>query len=538
MAYDRSLRGSSLLQGDNTIPGIELPPELDGLLPTIFKAVRDFGCDFPPTVVQMLTYDEISEVAAYGGFPVRFPHWKWGMEYEELQKGYVYGMHRIYEMVINTTPCYIYCLNSNTLVDNVTVVAHALGHADFFKNNVFFSPTTQNAMNDLANHGSRIRRYIDRWGKERVTEFIDHMIRIETLVDPAMAWKSRRFKDPTVRDKRNYHHPELLPIEEDHEYMEPYINTPEFRRRQEERARRKEVVEQLELFTSPTKDIMGFIKDNGPFKPWQQDIASMMYQEALYFAPQRVTKALNEGWASYIDYNLIARQGLCSLGQEGRDHGIIEYAKHKTGVLGGKYSRNPYKLGFCLFTDIEERWDKGQFGDEWEKCTDIDKRENWDKQLGLGREKVFEVRKHYNDVLALQEFFTQEFCDKYEFYEWQRFPNGEYQIISRDHKAIKKKLIDRYLNGGLPIIKLADPNYEGKGYMLLEHQWDGRPLYRPYVSAVLSSLCFLWQNNVYLVSRNSDDEEIVFASFNDNEDEVLVMSREDFETKSETKSQV
>ena len=84
-----------------------------------------------------MTYDEISELASYGGFPVRFPHWKWGMEYEELSRGYEYSRHRISEMVINTSPCYIYCLDSNTLVDNVDVIAHAIGHNDFFKNNVF-----------------------------------------------------------------------------------------------------------------------------------------------------------------------------------------------------------------------------------------------------------------------------------------------------------------------------------------------------------------------------------------------------------------
>ena len=128
------MHGSSLLLGNNTIPGVSIPGELEVLIPKILQECRDFGLDFYPTVVQMLTYDEMSEIASYGGFPVRYPHWKWGMEYEELQRGYEYGMHRIYELVINTSPCYLYCLNSNTLVDNITVIAHATGHNDFFKN--------------------------------------------------------------------------------------------------------------------------------------------------------------------------------------------------------------------------------------------------------------------------------------------------------------------------------------------------------------------------------------------------------------------
>jgi stage V sporulation protein R len=60
------------------------------------------------------------------------------------------------------------------------------------------------------------------------------------------------------------------------------------------------------------------------------------------------------------------------------DYGIIEYSQHKMGVLGGKYSMNPYKLGYYLLSDIRKRWDKGQFGTEWDECTDIRKKEKWD----------------------------------------------------------------------------------------------------------------------------------------------------------------
>src|SRR3990167_2158887 len=190
------MHGGSLLQGNATVPGVALPKELRDLIPIILQKCRDFGLDFYPTVVQMLDYAEMSEICAYGGFPVRYPHWSWGAEYEELQRGYEFGMHKIYETVINSNPCYIYCLNSNALLDNVTVIAHATGHNHFFKNNIYFAPTSQNMMNELANHGSRIRRYIQRWGKEKITEFIDHVMRINTLIDPAKAWTQRECQEP------------------------------------------------------------------------------------------------------------------------------------------------------------------------------------------------------------------------------------------------------------------------------------------------------------------------------------------------------
>lgn len=523
---EKFMHGSPVLMGDNTIPGVSIPPELKKILPEIYKKVSDFGCDFYPTVVEMLTYDEISEIAAYGGFPVRYPHWRWGMEYEELQRGYMHGMHKIYEMVVNSRPVYLYCLDSNTLVDNVTVVAHALGHADFFKNNIYFSQTSQNMMNQLANHGTRIREYMSRWGKERVTEFIDHVLRIETLIDFSKAWERKKIKNPIIKDERKYKHPNRLKSKQDHDYMEDYLNPQEWIDNQKEKIEKNEAAEYLDIFNNPTKDVMRFIRDYAPLKPWEADIVAMLYDESMYFAPQRLTKTINEGWASFCDYNIMARQGFSSLGQDQESAGIIEYSHHKMGVLGGKYSMNPYKLGFCLFLDIEERWNKGQFGTDWEDCEDVKEKENWDKKLNLGHEKVFEVRKFYNDLTFIMEFFTAEFCEKYEFFEWKKYPNGEYKIENRDHKKIKKKLIQRYTNGGLPEIYLTDFNHKGKGILFLEHKSDGRPLYDPYIRPVIQSLRYLWKNDVCLSTKTTDGSELIYRCLG--EDTIDVVEREQY----------
>ncbi len=226
----------------------------------------------------------------------------------------------------------------------------------------------------------------------------------------------------------------------------------------------------------------------------------------------------------------MCEMGLCGLGQTGEDCGIVEYSAHKMGVLGGKYSMNPYKLGFCLLLDIEERWNKGKFGQEYEECSNIVEKENWDKNLGLGRDKIFDVRKQYNDLTALMEFFTEDFCNKYEFFEWKRYPNGEYKIENRDHKSIKSKLIKRHLNGGLPEIYLVDPNHQGNGVMLLEHNSDGRGLYEPDLIPTLKSLRFIWGNDVVLSTTGSDDEEIVYWCVGTQDGDVAVMTREEYES--------
>lgn len=433
----------------------------------------------------------------------------------------------------NTNPVYMYCLDSNTYVDNVTVVAHALGHAHFFKNNKFFEPTNQNGehqtnhfniMNELASHGTRIRKYMSRWGKQTVGEFIDHILSIDELVDPVKMWKRRIYKEPELTDHREYEERAKLQVK--HEYMNDWINPPEEMKKEDERIRTKELMKLLNVLEKPEKDILGFLMKHAPLTTWQRDVVAMLHEEACYFHPQRGTKVINEGFASYVDYNIMARIGLAG------NEGIFDYALHKAGVLGGKYSMNPYNLGFKLLLEIEERWDKGRFGKEYEECKNIRDREKWDKKLGLGRAKVFDVVAEYNDVLLINEFFDQDFCDKYEFYLWKHFPNGEYKIESRDAKLIKKHLVQSRINGGMPDIKLVDYNHKGKGVFLMQHSWDGRPLLPKDTSKTLESVAYLWKNPVALATRNSDGEEIVYSavpSTKYSEAQINVMSREEYE---------
>lgn len=410
----------------------------------------------------------------------------------------------------NTNPCYIYNLASNTLADHLTVVAHATGHNDFFKNNIHFSATDTNMLNKMANHSARIRNYMSRWGKERVTEFIDHVMRLETLIDGSEAWTERVIKDRNIRDERRYNKPQLLNVDKQRLYMEPFINTPAFRKKQNEDVHERDIADEIGFFKEPTKNILGFIRDNAPLKPWQADIVSMLYEESIYFFPQRQTKVLNEGWASTTDSVIMAEKGFISLGQKSDDCGIVEYADHKMGVLGGKYSMNPYKLGYYLLADIRERWDKGRFGQEYEECTDLHKKENWDVPTNLGKEKIFEVRKFYDDLTFIHEFFTEDFCRKQEYFHWKHYPNGEYRLESRDYKKIKHGLMQRHINGGLPDIRLMEPNYGGRGIMMLQHFSDGRPLYDPYIGDVLSSIRFIWNNDVILATNSDEGKERVY----------------------------
>ncbi|MFQ5506471.1 MAG: SpoVR family protein, partial [Planctomycetota bacterium] len=69
---------------------------------------QHYGLDTYEVIFELVDHDELNMVASYGGFPTRYPHWRFGMEYERLRKQHVYGLGKIYEMVINNDPCYAY----------------------------------------------------------------------------------------------------------------------------------------------------------------------------------------------------------------------------------------------------------------------------------------------------------------------------------------------------------------------------------------------------------------------------------------------
>ena len=113
-------------------------------------AAIELGLDFPEVVFELVDPDELNMVASYGGFPVRYPHWRFGMEFQHLRKTHEYGLARIHELVINNDPCYAYLTKTNTLREQKLVMAHVFGHADFFRQNAWFTPTDRRMVDTMS----------------------------------------------------------------------------------------------------------------------------------------------------------------------------------------------------------------------------------------------------------------------------------------------------------------------------------------------------------------------------------------------------
>ncbi len=481
-----------------------LPPELVDLQIRIAQWAKDYGLDFWDTHFEMVSWDKMNELAAYEGFPVRYPHWRFGMEYERLSKSYAYGLQKIYEMVINTKPAYAYLLEGNMMVDHKTVIAHVYGHVDFFKNNFFFAQTNRKMLDEMANHASRVRRLINRLGVDEVERFLDVCLTLDNLIDIHSPYIRRTPRaDDESRGRGESITDEVPMIETDREYMRGYLNPDDYVQEQKERIRRERAAMEETDPAEPRRDVLAFLLERAPLRTWQREILEIVREEAYYYAPQRQTKIMNEGWASYWHSTIMTEHAL-----EGSE--LIDYADHHSGTLRTSPGQlNPYKLGIELFRDIEDRWNKGKFGKDWELCDDLDAKARWDRGLGKGREKIFQVRQLYNDVTFVHEFLTPEFCAEHKLFSFAYNRRAdEWQIASREFQEIKRKLLFQLTNFGQPVVQVVNANYENRSELLLAHRHDGEDLRNDYIRPVLEALFAIWRRPVNLATVVEDKERI------------------------------
>ena len=473
---------------------MNLPPELDKIKQQVKRHAIDCGLDFFDVVFEMCSHDQINQVAALGGFPTRYPHWRFGMEYERLSKSYAYGLSKIYEMVINTDPCYAYLMNSNPTCDQKLVMAHVYGHSDFFKNNAYFAHTSRKAIDDMANHGARIRVYAERHGDETVENFLDCCLSIENLIDAHSTGIRRIDETKMVSQLEEEADEELQEVGRirSKQYMDRFVNPKEFLE-----AKRKELVDEKQKKTripeEPTRDILKFLIDYAPLQKWQRDVLSIVREEAYYFAPQGMTKIMNEGWATYWHSKMMTEK-------LATDAEIVDYADHHSGTVAmGQQQINPYKIGLELYRDIEDRWNKGRHGIEWDRCDDDDKRRQWDTRANAGRDKIFEVRRCHNDVTFIDSFFTKDFCEQHKLFAYKfNRKSGIYEISTREFEDVKRQFLASLTNAGQPFIYVVESNHANRGELFLRHKFEGVELKLDHARDTIQNVQKIWKRPVHL----------------------------------------
>ena len=249
----------------------------------------------------------------------------------------------------------------------------------------------------------------------------------------------------------------------------------------------------------PHLGVLGFLCEHAPLPNWKRDILAMLREETYYFAPQAQTKIMNEGWASYWHEKIMTQRVLNA-------SEIIDFADHHSSTLAVHPGQlNPYKLGYELFCDIERRWNTGRFGKEYDECDDIARRAAWNRDTGLGREKIFQVRAIYNDMTFIDEFLTEEFCREQKLFTYSlNERNNRYEVADRGFAAVKEKLLLSLTNMGHPHIAVADANHANRGELLLRHRFDGLELRRDNACETLEALQRILTRPVHLETVSGD----------------------------------
>ena len=151
----------------------------------ITEIATGFGLDFYPMRYEICPAEIIYTFGAYG-MPTRFSHWSFGKQFFRMKLQYDLGLSKIYELVINSDPCYAFLLDTNSLIQNKLIVAHVLAHCDFFKNNIRFSNTKRDMVESMSATAERVKAYEHKYGKEEVETFLDAVLAIQEHIDPSL----------------------------------------------------------------------------------------------------------------------------------------------------------------------------------------------------------------------------------------------------------------------------------------------------------------------------------------------------------------
>jgi stage V sporulation protein R len=439
--------------------------ELERAIDEITEIAVGFGLDFYPMRYEICPADIIYTFGAYG-MPTRFSHWSFGKAFHKMKLQYDFNLSRIYELVINSNPCYAFLLKGNSLIQNKMIVAHVLAHCDFFKNNVHFSNTSRDMVERMAVSAERIRNYELKYGKDKVEQFLDHVLAIQEHIDPS-----------------------LFPHNYDEQVEEPppvrRVTTPydDLWRLDQTEPEPPIIPKKKKKFPpKPEKDLLMFImKHARHLEYWQQDILTIVRDEMLYFWPQIETKIMNEGWASYWHIRIMRELDLT-------EDETIEYAKLNASVIQpNPTSINPYYLGLKIFEDIEKRWNEPT----------VEEQREWGRVPNQGRKKIFEVRELDSDISFIRNYLTKDLVNELDLYVFGRKGN-EWSITDKNWESVRDQLVTSRINGGHPVILVKDGDYLRNGELYLIHQYEGIELDVKYLEKTLPHVYALWDRNVHL----------------------------------------
>src|ERR1051325_2329763 len=450
---------------------------LEQALEQIWEVARKFGLDPFPTRFEIVPATVMYEIGSYA-LPGRYSHWTFGKAYHRMKTMYDFGLSKIYEVVINTNPAYGFLLETNSPVQNKLVMAHVLGHVDFFRHNAYFSKTNRRMVESVSTHAQRMSEYEFKYGRKTVEQFLDAVLSIEEHIDPNFFIKQERDRTPESEARRRAaQKPKEGRYDDLWRIGEPPAPEPS-------------PVEQPPREPLPEKDIVYYLMRYSPtLTDWQRDVMAMVHEEMEYFVPQMQTKTLNEGWASFWHSRIMRELDL-------PDVELVEFAELHAGVVSPQKGQlNPYYLGYKILEDIERRWDSPT----------AEEREKFGRKGGEGRAKIFEVRELESDVSFLRNYLTEELCEELDLFVYELVDEEEWTVTEKRWERVRDQLVANMTNFSFPYIVVTDGDYRRNRELYLKHLYEGSELDLDYARRVIEHVHTLWGRPVHLETVIDDE---------------------------------
>jgi len=431
--------------------------------------VIGFGLDCYPQEFELCDHAQMLGYMAYSGMPSHYPHWSYGKSYEKLKTLYDCGVSGLpYEMVINSDPALAYLMRDNSLCLQILTIAHVYGHNDFFKNNFTFKTTrAEYTMSTFKAHADRVRHYVDMpsIGVDRVESILDaaHALSLQCRRNLAIRKLSADEERDRLRDAAT---PAYDPFQRIHRRVD--VPEPDVRRTP----------------PSPDEDLLLFIRDHNPFlQGWEQDLLTIVHEEAQYFIPQIETKIMNEGWASFVHKRILDS---LALPQDLHLEFLVRHNQVVRPIPGGL---NPYHLGLKVWEDIE------RIGND----PTPEERERFGGKTA--KALLFETREVDRDVSFLRRWLGERLMRELDLFRYE--PKGDDLVVSEvaddpGWREVKETLLRNVGMGGVPVIRVEDADFGGARTLLLGHVHDGRDLQLENAEKTLAYVHRLWGHDVVL----------------------------------------
>jgi stage V sporulation protein R len=402
---------------------------------------RKNGLDWFEIEYEFIDYFSMIGAMAFHGLPSHFNHWSFGKSFERTQHMYNVGMEGLpYELIINANPSLAYMMRENPLYLQILIMAHCVGHSDFFKNNRTFNGTRPDTIVGRSRAAKkRFQEYVEdpSIGIDKVEQTIDACHAIQFQIQRP-GWR-RRTRQEVIDDHK---------LRLKYDPKTPDIDTT------------KNPLE-------PDYDILGFVAENGKLPDWKRDIIEVCRDEGKYFWPQIQTKIMNEGWASYWHYTILHELDLPP------ELHVAFIKSHNQVIRPHIGGINPYHLGFHLFQRIKER---------------------------LGVEEMFLARDVHNDASFLRQYLTREDCEDLNLFSYKRKNNGDVVVedVSDEEgwENVRNDLVRQVGGGSIPVLYIEEA--KRNGVLTIGHEHDGRDLEMSEARMTLEHLGFLWDNKVIL----------------------------------------